>query len=310
MFYTFRLARRLAQSHLVALGLLLASCENSAAPTLNGDAPPAPALAEASGGVSPMLLAGSNPNEPIGYLPFAENDLSSLPNGLWQRGGLSGMWSWFPVGDPDLTIGAATTAGMVSAPSYMATRFPAGFKAGFAPVNFGGWQTKTTPKSKVYLSIWLRIRGSGYENHPVGTKLGFMSYGDPVSATQNQGFFMLEGTGTQAVASAFSLRFNQQNIVTRNLLPNINASKLLTAGPWHHIEAVFEVNVIGQRDGRFRMWIDNTQVAGYTDVVYITPLKPNKFNYWKWNPTWGGVGGVRTRTDYIDVDHIYMSGLP
>lgn len=314
MSYVFKLARRLAQAHLVVFAFLLASCQDAAAPT-----PLSEGLAEQpiadngwvpAGGVSPLLLAGANANEPAGYVRFAENDMSSLPNGLWKQGGLAGLWSWFPVGDKDLTIGAATVTGMVSAPGYMSTRFPAGFKAGVAPVNFGGWQSQTTPKSKVYLSIWMRIRGSGFENHPVGTKLGFLSYGEPLSSTRNQGSFMLEGTGTQAVKSAFSVRFNQQNIVTRNLTPNINRAKLVTAGPWHHIEAVFEVNVPGLANGKFKLWIDNTPVTDYSDVVYITPAKLNKFNYWKWNPTWGGMGGIRTRTDFIDIDHVYMSGLP
>jgi hypothetical protein len=229
---------------------------------------------------------------------------------LWKPGGLAGQWSWFPVGDPDLTLGATTGAGMVSTPNYMATRFPAGLKAGIASVDFGGWQSKTAEKSKVYFSLWVRIRGTTFENQASGTKFGFMSFGKPSTGTRNQGTFKITAGASQGLYSSFQLQFNLQNLVNRILHQNLNTSKLFTVGPWHHLEAVFEINTIGQANGIYKLWIDGVAVAKYTDVMYIDAANPSKFNYWKWNPTWGGVGGVRTRNDYVDIDHVYISGLP
>jgi hypothetical protein len=306
MTFTFRLSRRLAL-HLVGATLVLSACQDAQEPDASSQA----LQVEAASTPSPSPLGpNSTPNEPAGYVRFAENDLSTLPSGLWKPGGQAGQWSWFPVGDPDLTLGATTVAGMASSPDFMSTRFRSGIKGGNGPVNFGGWESTTKQKSKVYLSIWIRIRGTGYENHPVGTKMGFLSYGDNVSQTQNQGFFILQGYNGQGVKNNFNISFNQQNIVTRNLIQNVNSSRLFTAGPWHHFEAVFEVNTIGQSNGRYKLWIDGVKVSDYNNVMYITSSKPNKFNYWKWNPTWGGMGGTRTRNDFIDIDHVYMSGLP
>ncbi len=67
---------------------------------------------------------------------------------------------------------------------------------------------------------------------------------------------------------------------------------------------------MGSANGIFKMWIDGVQTHNYSDVVYITPTTAEHFNLFKWNPTWGGQGGVRTRNDYIDIDHVYISGLP
>jgi hypothetical protein len=58
------------------------------------------------------------------------------------------------------------------------------------------------------------------------------------------------------------------------------------------------------------MWIDGTMVMDYSDVTYITRTTPRGFTMFKWNPTWGGSGGTRTRDDYILIDHLYLSGLP
>lgn len=314
MSYTHKLARRLAQVHLIAFAMVFVACGDSASPLNESAVSPDTNQIQLSslsalGSQSP-LAPNANPNEPAGYVRFAEIDLSTLPNGLWKPLGQAGQWSWFPVGDPDLTLGSTTVPGMASAPDYMSTRFPKGLKSSYAPVNFGGWQNRTAYKSKVYLSVWMRIRGTSFENQAVGTKLGFMSYGDGSAGTRNQGYFMLQGAAKQGVYSSFAIKFTQQNIVNRNLYPNIDGSKLFTAGPWHHVEAVMEINSLGQANGKMKMWIDGTRVMDYSNVVYIKPGKTEKFNYWIWNPTWGGVGGTRTRDDFIDIDHVYMSGLP
>lgn len=84
----------------------------------------------------------------------------------------------------------------------------------------------------------------------------------------------------------------------------------MTVGKWHQWEAVLQLNDLERTNGIFRMWIDGTLVLDYSDLVYVTPMYRLGFNLFKWNPTWGGSGGHRTRDDYIDVDHVYLSGLP
>src|SRR5256886_10960439 len=48
----------------------------------------------------------------------------------------------------------------------------------------------------------------------------------------------------------------------------------------------------------------------YSDVTYITPGNTLGFYTFKFWPVWGGIGGSKTRDDYMQLDHIYISGKP
>jgi hypothetical protein len=74
--------------------------------------------------------------------------------------------------------------------------------------------------------------------------------------------------------------------------------------------AVLEVNTLGQANGIFRWWIDGNLVLDYSDMVYIFSGNTSRFFSWKWNPTWGGTLGRRTRDDFMAIDHVYLSGMP
>lgn len=159
--------------------------------------------------------------------------------------------------------------------------------------------------------MWLRIEGQDYENQAVGTKMGFIGYGgDPERQARNQGFFLLKGTGRQMVGDRFPLLFLQQGHVDRTLGPNRNRREPITVGRWQHWEAYFALNDMGRNNGVFRLWIDGVLTSEYTDVVYITPRAPSGFHGYHWNPTWGGMGGTRTRRDFMLIDHVYLSGVP
>ncbi len=85
----------------------------------------------------------------------------------------------------------------------------------------------------------------------------------------------------------------------------------MTTGSWHHWEAVLELNDISRANGVFRMWVDGNRVIDYSDVTYVTTETPYGFNLWKWNPTWGGGNNVRrTRQDFVQIDDVYLSGIP
>ncbi|MBI4500744.1 MAG: hypothetical protein HY700_06235 [Gemmatimonadetes bacterium] len=56
--------------------------------------------------------------------------------------------------------------------------------------------------------------------------------------------------------------------------------------------------------------VDNRLILDYSDVVYIVPGASSGFEGFKVDPVWGGRGGVRSRDDYMQVDHLHLSGLP
>lgn len=258
--------------------------------------------------------ASSPSHEPQGYSAFAVNPMNEIPPFGAGPSGTSGNWYQYPQGDPDVTIQSANNAPR-SPNSVIQTRFNTGLPGGSAPVDLGGWDATGLPageKSKVYLSIWLRIVGNDFENHPTGSKMGFIAYGRSVASGQNEGFFSLLGNGSQTPASSFRIQFNQQGPTLRVLPGNTGANATFTVGTWHHWEAVWELNSgPGVADGIFRWWQDGILIASYSDIVYLTQGNTVGFNLWKWNPTWGGQNGpVRTRPDYIQIDDVYLSGSP
>ena len=273
----------------------------------------APRQVTAAAGSRPAPASPGHPNEPPGYVAFAENDGSEI-NLRGAGEGRRGNWRARSERQADRRmVVVQDPSAPASPPGVIRTRFPAGMVAGRGPVSWVGWDREgPVEKSAIYLSIWLRVAGPDYENQKVGTKMGFLGYGqDPEVGANNQGYFLLEGTGQrQAVQREFRMRFYQQGFVQRVLTQNTDRRALLRAGQWHHLEVVATVNETGGRNGTFKMWIDGRMVMNYSNMVFRTAARPFQFTSWKWNPTWGGREGTRTRDDYIEFDHIYLSGIP
>jgi len=264
-------------------------------------------------GATPSVLCsqaadrGAHPHEPSGFVRFAENpgvlnsDGSQDVIGRWVFERKRGMRE---AEEPDAPA---------SPPGVLQTFYPADLEAGRAPTLWSGWDSAGQydgQKSKVYFSLWLRIRGQDFENQAVGTKMGFWGYGrDPDRTADNQGFFLLRGRGKQEIAHAFRVEYLQQGHVVRIVKPNLVQRPLFTAGEWHHWEAVFEMNDPRLTNGVLKMWIDGQQTMDFRNMVYATRDAQNAFYNYTWNPTWGGRGGRRTRADVIEFDHVYLSGV-
>lgn len=276
-------------------------------------------LSPPAGGLDGQELPASvpdpahHPHEPPGFIPFAEHDGSSAPGAQWRTGGIRGAWLLAPPGNPRIRVESDPSA-PASPPEVFRTRFPEGMPGGLSPGVWSGWDSlgaRRGQKRKVYFSIWMRVGGGSFEGHPVATKVGFFGYGQSVERASNQGFLTLEGGGRRGSSTRFPLGFRQQNHVSRNMFPNMNTSTAVTTGRWHHIEVLMELNSRpGARDGILRIWIDGVQTHEHRDVQYTTPGAENGFYAWKWDPVWGGMGGRRTQTEYIDIDHVYISGIP
>ncbi len=157
--------------------------------------------------------------------------------------------------------------------------------------------------------MWFRLTGSDYENQAVGTKIAYLGYGEAASTALSDAFMIIEGTGSQAIQSSFNLGLWQQNLTTRNLHQNVNLSKVLTVGPWHHFEILLGLNDLGVANGTLQWWVDGTLIMNYSDVVYIIPGATLGFQNFKFDPVWGGIGGTKTRNDYMQVDHLFISGV-
>lgn len=55
--------------------------------------------------------------------------------------------------------------------------------------------------------------------------------------------------------------------------------------------------------GIVRWWMDGQLIGDYDDVIFPdVPLVEHQLS-----PTWGGVDGIKTETDFFWYDHVYIS---
>jgi hypothetical protein len=165
--------------------------------------------------------------------------------------------------------------------------------------------------------MWIKINGPDYENQSAGTKMGFFASALPLNkGGGTQSFLWLSGRGKQGAFSEFNVEVRQETGAkakggfNRNMLQNVDRTRFMTCGQWHQWEILFELNTLGQANGVLKWWIDGHLAMDHRDITYIFPNNTNGFWNWKWNPTWGGMKGARTRDDYIYIDHVYLSGVP
>jgi hypothetical protein len=73
-------------------------------------------------------------------------------------------------------------------------------------------------------------------------------------------------------------------------------------GSWHKIELYFRYNT--PANGIIRWWMDGTLIGDYTNISFPAS---GCFAEFQFSPTWGGVGDVKTETDYFWFDRAYVS---
>ena len=91
---------------------------------------------------------------------------------------------------------------------------------------------------------------------------------------------------------------------------NVNTAPLFTAGSWHLVEVYANVGTVDHYDGIARVWVDGTLVTERKDLKFLDSRYDFTQGFYQaeWTPVWGGVGGVKTRDDFMLLDHLYISG--
>lgn len=277
------------------------------------DEPAAPAEPPAPTAPAPSL---ERPHEPAGFVPVAEHHWPAFPNS--QNATLG---EWEDVSTSNYSVAAVSTpSGDGTA---MRVRFPKGMTAGVSPGKFRFWRTMNisaaTPMQEMYISARIRIDGTDFENQLVGTKLLYWAYGNAYN-TNDATVYLRNGTGSQAVMSEMQLfaqvspgdNRDPNDGVVRNLYQNTGSSRRFTVGEWHLLEILANVGTPDRADGSLKIWLDGELVMHHGDVKHLDSDYDFTRGFFQaeWAPVWGGVGGVRTRDDFMLVDNIYVSGLP
>jgi uncharacterized protein YjdB len=228
---------------------------------------------------------GSWPNMPSTYSILSDQAFNPLLLPGWEL-------IWNPVGNG--TIANNSTAPF-SASSVFEVKYPAGYPGGTAPATqvygVGG-------KRNLYVGMWWKANAE-WEGHWTGVnKLQFL--------------YLANGGGDLCMVAygppggPYELRTALQFVGADSriwLRPN-TATGVVNMGGWHRIEWLVEYNTPGNANGVVKWWIDGQLVGDYRDVTFPS----GGLEEYKLSPTWGGVEGTKTRTDYFWFDHVVISG--
>lgn len=285
-----------------------------------GDGPPGDCSGPGTLEGCQVTTRAIHPNEPADFERIAQHDLSCLPGG---DGCEAPAGQWWNDGSPHLSLASGINDADVLE-SVARIRFPDGMPDGGEPARFDGWGPAINREAEndyreIYVSLWLKVQGTDFQNQRVGTKIFYVAYGS--TERQNHSFLMLRGDGSQSVMSAMPLQAFISEMgpdgidVRTGALPfetNVDG-RLFTAGDWHQVELWMKANDIEPTtaNGEIKWWLDGTLLAHHTGLRFRSDLNPRGFYHLQVTPVYGGNSDdVRTREDVWLLDDVYVSALP
>src|SRR5881394_1933564 len=230
---------------------------------------------------------GTWPNEPAGFTVVTDEAFNALVENGWhqaQRQTTNGSGLFLRT---DLTA-------PLSLSTVLEFKYATGYTGGSEPgVEY---YNPSTPVKESYFSFWWKP-SNPWQNHPGSNvnKLAFMfpASGGPIYIMM----FQEGGSYLINVEPEFSGD-------VRRLAPNRTGTPVVL-GAWHRVEWYVKYSTTGSsRDGVTRWWLDGVLQGEYTDLQ--TPGDAG-FSEYQLAPTWGGIGGTKTETDYYRFDHARIS---
>jgi hypothetical protein len=90
--------------------------------------------------------------------------------------------------------------------------------------------------------------------------------------------------------------------------PKYSPAANLKGGAWHLIEVLFTPeSTPGAGDGTYTGWVDGTQIANYTNVLWLAAGNQVGWPYLMFDPTYGGGTNSPAQSMYWDFDQLYVS---
>jgi uncharacterized protein YjdB len=247
--------------------------------TAGGAAPPPPPPPP------PPTGGGAWPNEPAGMTLLSDEPFNAMTENGWnvvQRQTTNGS---------GVSIMSDATA-PVSPSSVLAMKYAAGYQAGSEPG--GEYLDPATPVKETFVGFWWKA-SNPWQWHPSGVnKIAFL-----FTAVDNIYIMMYNDGGGPTIQVEPQLLND-----VRRLAPNVTATTV-TLGQWHRIEWYVKYATSGtSHDGIVRWWLDGVLQGEYTDLQTTPSSGVVEYII---APTWGGIGGTKTETDYYWYDHYHIS---
>lgn len=291
MAYTYRLSRRLAQIHIVAF-LALGACadQQSLEPSSESVDVTTASSVEFSAPIQLSSVGVFVANEPSNFIKLTDRPFNKKVEAGWKDRG-----------DPAFSI-SSDAAAPVSPSQIGRANFKKGFLGGNAPINT--WYSLPGQKRNVYVSFWVKL-SSNWVGHKSGVnKILFFQIN-----RGNKVYLTAQGVGNSILQPQVRVQQINEVPVTRNLLPNLNLNQNIIRGRWQHWEVVLRANTNGQPNGQAEWWIDGVRVGFHNNINFVPASAPNYWEEVKWNPTWGGTGGVVPASQDMWIDDAYVSGI-
>lgn len=221
-------------------------------------------------------------NEPSGFTTIADWGFDAL-----NLNGFTTIWN--DAGNGSIIADGGAPA---SPPNVLQIEYPQGFAGGSAPATM----YYDHPASKeVFTGLWWKP-SNPWENQ---------------SSNVNKILFWFTGNSSNSIdIQMYGPAPYHLHVVTEfpsgsiRFQPNVN-STAVTLGQWHKIEWYIKyATTATSGDGIVKWWLDGVLQGSYSNIQ--TPDDAG-FTEWKLSPTWGGIGGNKTETDYYWFDQAHIS---
>jgi hypothetical protein len=233
----------------------------------------------------------TSPNEPAGFTPVANRAFSALDEDNWTWGGIQD--SYKEMSDQAAPESPAGIGRITQ---------PQGFAAGGSPIRL---ERNIKPSDHVYLNAYFRL-SANYEINSIADALVSLWAGDQPHVFWG---WRVDSTGTGIHPTALVSTTKVQGgslWLDANIVKDVTISK----GGWHHVEVELESAAGTSGLGRYVCWLDGTKIASYDDVPFGLVEQGKHWDIVQLGAAWGGITKPLDQTQYIELDHVYMSDKP
>lgn len=261
-------------------------------------------LAATATGVSdivPIKNPDSNhPNEPSGFVEDtdASRVFSAVTEGAWdyQAGGFSIQTKSAPRSPTDV------------GQMWYGSGLPPGNAPGITQAE-GGWG----PASSLYQHLFIKISDPFYSHGSNINKIGFisdLSWGTGATMIVPMYFGSEEGLdATYTFRVVIQGTYGADGAYWQNAGPG--GADVMEKDTWVELEWYCVMNTGTNSDGEWHTWLDGVKIMEYTNLAYEDGTKNGTWDSLKWNPTWGGSGGIDLpNNQQMWIDDWYVSVPP